>query len=638
MSKYRQILLKHWGYSGFREMQEEIVEAVGAGKDVLGLLPTGGGKSITFQVPALAMDGICLVVTPLIALMRDQVDNLNQRGIKALAIYSGMSQHEIKIAYDNAAYGNYKFLYLSPERLGTESFLERLPLLKVNLLAVDEAHCISQWGYDFRPSYLKIAEVRKHLPSVPVLALTATATPRVVDDIMDKLRFREKLVFSKSFERKNLAYVVRHVEDKLKHLLLIINKIPGTGIVYVRNRKATKEIAEFLIANQISADFYHAGLSPEARDIKQTAWKQSKTRIIVSTNAFGMGIDKPDVRFVVHLDLPDSLEAYFQEAGRGGRDGKKAYAVLLYNQSDDKVMKTRMTKSFPPREQIKEIYQNLCNYLQVAVGEGKDQIYDFNLMDFSRVFKLDQVTAYSAIKFLEQEGYLEATEEVNNPARVIFLVDRDELYKFQVANELYDVLIKLMLRSYTGLFNDYVKIDESLLAGRLAISRDDLYKMMLFLSNHHIINYIPAKSTPFIIFKTERLSNHSLLISKDNYEKKKKNYADKLHAALHYANTQQKCRSQLLLEYFGDTRAKRCGMCDYCQRRNELNMSQFEYDSLHDAIRDLLLLKPLRVEELVGKLSADQAKAVKIIRWLMDEKKLQYNSDNCLVWSVDLFQ
>ncbi|MCF8295548.1 MAG: RecQ family ATP-dependent DNA helicase [Bacteroidales bacterium] len=638
MSKYRQILMKYWGYPAFRERQEEIVEAVGAGKDVLGLLPTGGGKSITFQVPALASEGICLVVTPLIALMRDQVDNLNQRGIKALAIYSGMTAHEIKIAYDNAAYGNYKFLYLSPERLGTDSFLERLPLLHVNLIAVDEAHCISQWGYDFRPSYLKIAAVRKYLPDVPVLALTATATPKVVQDIMERLEFREKLIYSKSFERNNLAYVVRHVEDKQKHLLKIIEKIPGTGVVYVRNRKATKDIADFLKTQGISADYYHAGLSPETRDWKQQAWKQGKIRIIVSTNAFGMGIDKPDVRFVVHLDLPDSLEAYFQEAGRGGRDGKKAYAVLLYNHADDKAIKTRLTKSFPPRETIKQVYQDLCNYLKVAIGEGKDMVYDFNLLEFTRLFKLDQITTFSALKILEQEAYLELTDEIDNPAKIIFLVERDDLYKFQVTNEIYDVLIKLILRSYTGLFNDYVKIDEQFLANRLGITRDELYHMLQFLSKHHIINYIPAKSTPFISFKTERLSTQSLIISKENYETKKKNYSDKVSAALHYANTMQKCRSQLLLEYFGDKKARRCGMCDYCQRRNELNISQFEFDTLHDSIRDLLILKPLRAEDLIGKLNCEQQKAVKIIRWLMDERKIQYNTENCLEWTVDLFR
>lgn len=637
MSVYRQILSRYWGYPAFREMQEEIVEAVGAGKDVLGLLPTGGGKSITFQVPALAKDGICLVVTPLIALMRDQVDNLNQRGIKALAIYSGMTSNEIRIAYDNACYGNYKFLYLSPERLGTESFLERLPLMKVTILAIDEAHCISQWGYDFRPSYLKIAEVRKHLPEVPVLALTATATPKVVQDIMDKLEFRKKLVYSKSFERKNLVYVVRQVEDKLKHLLLIVQKIPGTGVVYVRNRKATRDVADFLRAQGISADHYHAGLSAETRDKKQSDWKQDRTRIIVSTNAFGMGIDKPEVRFVVHLDLPDSLEAYFQEAGRGGRDGKRAFAVLLYNPADDRTMKTRFTKSFPPREFVKQVYNDLCNYLQIALGEGKEIAYEFNLLDFTRIFKLDQISTFSALKILEQEAYLQLTDEIDNPSKLIFLVDRDELYKFQVANEMYDILIKLILRSYTGLFNDYVKIDEKYLSGKLGITRDQLYEMLTFLDKRHIIDYIPAKSTPFIVMRTERLATHSLIITKENYELKKKNYSDKLNAALHYANTRQKCRSQLLLEYFGDTRAKRCGFCDYCQRRNELNINQLEYEQLLKAIQEVLILKPLRVEELIAKLSLDQTKAIKVIRWLMDEKKLRYNADNCLEWSVDLF-
>ncbi len=637
MSVYTDILLKYWGFSSFREKQEEIVEAIGSGKDVLGLLPTGGGKSITFQVPALAKEGICLVVTPLIALMKDQVENLKQRGIKALAIYSGMSKHEMKVAFDNAAYGNYKFLYLSPERLGTDYFREQLVRLEVNLLAIDEAHCISQWGYDFRPSYLRIAEIRTFLPGVPVLALTATATPKVVEDIMERLAFKEKLIFKKSFERKNLAYVVRTVEDKPKYLLKIIQSVPGTGVVYVRNRKATREVAQFLNANNISADFYHAGLSAAIRDKRQSDWKEDRTRIIVSTNAFGMGIDKPDVRFVVHLDLPESLEAYFQEAGRGGRDGDKAYAVLLYNKSDERTMKTRFTKSYPPRETIKDIYQMLGSYLQVSIGDGKGRSYEFDFLDFVKKFKLDHTIGLSALKFLEQEGYIELTDELNNASRLIFLVERDDLYKFQVANARYDILIKLILRSYTGIFNDYVKIDEAYLASKLNIGREDLYEMLKYLSKLHIINYIPSSASPLIIYLTERLDQSSLLLSKENFEKKKKNAADKLSSALYYANNPHKCRSMMLLEYFGDKSAVRCGQCDYCMRRNELNLSQYEYDQIVDKIQHSLLEKPKRLDPLIDGIDLPSNKVIKVIRWLLEEKQIEYRKDNCLEWSSKLF-
>ncbi len=637
MSKYTEILEKHWGYPSFREKQEEIVEAVGSGKDVLGLLPTGGGKSITFQVPALATEGICLVVTPLIALMKDQVENLRQRGIKAMAVYSGMTRHEMKVAFDNAAYGNYKFLYLSPERLGTKYFQEQLGKLQVNLLAIDEAHCISQWGYDFRPSYLKIADIRSSLPNVPVLALTATATPKVVNDIMEKLAFREKLVFQKSFERKNLAYVVRQVDDKQKHLLKIIQSIPGTGVVYVRNRKATREVAQFLNEQGFSADFYHAGLSAAIRDRRQADWKEDRTRIIVSTNAFGMGIDKPDVRFVVHLDLPDSLEAYFQEAGRGGRDGEKAYAVLLYNKSDEKAMKMRFTKSFPPRDKIKEIYQLLSNYLQVALGEGKNQSYEFDFSDFIKKFKLDAMIAFHAIKFLEQEGYLSLSDDLNNPSRLIFLVERDDLYRFQVANIRYDTLIKLILRSYTGLFNDYIKIDESFLASKLGISRDELYEMLKYLTRLKIINYIPSNSSPLITYLKERLENSLLYLSKEHYDSRKKNYADKLQAALHYANNPYRCRSQMLLEYFGDESAKRCGQCDYCLRKTEHNLTQFEYDSLIESIHDHLSKSPQPLEKLVDSIDFIPNKSIQVIRYLIDEGQLRYRADNCLELTGKLF-
>lgn len=564
MDKYRQILKQYWGYDDFRPMQHEIIASVGSGHDTLGLLPTGGGKSITFQVPALAQEGICIVVTPLIALMKDQVYNLKKRKIKALAIYSGLSRDEIDAALNNCIYGDYKFLYVSPERLHTELFKIRVQGMKVNLIAIDEAHCISQWGYDFRPAYLEIPLLRELLPDVPFLALTATATVNVVEDIMDKLHFRERNLFKKSFERKNLIYWVKQTDDKLNDLTRICNKYSGTGIVYVRSRRRTREIAEHLQRNSISADYYHAGLSPEHRDQKQSDWKSDITRVIVSTNAFGMGIDKPDVRFVVHMDLPDSLEAYFQEAGRGGRDEEKAYGILLFHKTDITRLKQNFTNTFPEIALIKRVYESLGNYYSLAVGSGKGQTFDFILADFAKKFKFSMVQAYNALKVLQSEGYIELTDSVHNPSKVKFVVHRDELYEFQVANAAYDRLIKLLLRSYTGLFADFTAIDEDMLAKRIKSTNDVVYKYLVNLGNMKIIKYIPRKNNPIVFWREERLSNDNLYISKKNYDFRKKMADNKLKAAIYYAETEQKCRSQLLLKYFGQKNAPLCGQCDYC--------------------------------------------------------------------------
>ena len=456
MNLFHKILLKYWGYSSFRPLQEEIIESVVAGKDTLALMPTGGGKSITFQVPALAMEGLCLVITPLIALMKDQVEALRSHGISALMIHSGMTSREIDIALDNAIFGEYKFLYLSPERLETDIFKTRLRRMKICMLAVDESHCISQWGYDFRPSYLQIANIRSLLPDVPVLALTATATPKVADDIMDKLKFREQNLLQKSFERKNLVYLVRETDDKFQYLLKILRKERGTAIVYVRSRGNTQEIAEELVQNGISADFYHAGLSSEMRSKKQDEWKAGKTRVIVATNAFGMGIDKPDVRVVVHIDLPDSLEAYFQEAGRAGRDEQLAYAALLYNRDDQTKFKHRLRNEFPPIADIKSVYQAACNYVQVPYGAGRGAAFEFNTTSFSYQYKYYPATIYSAFKFLRRENLAELTEDIDNPSRIMFIVGRDDLYKIQINNPEIDRFIKVVLRAYAGLFNNYV--------------------------------------------------------------------------------------------------------------------------------------------------------------------------------------
>ncbi len=569
MDKYRKILKEHWGYDDFRPMQHEIISSVGGGQDTLGLLPTGGGKSITFQVPALAQEGLCIVVTPLIALMKDQVYNLRERGLKALAIYSGLSKDEIDTALNNCIYGDYKFLYVSPERLGTELFRIRVQGMKVNLIAIDEAHCISQWGYDFRPAYLEIANLRDLLPNAPFLALTATATPKVVEDIMDKLQFKQRNLFKKSFERKNLVYWVKHSDDKLNDLTRICQRNKGTGVVYVRSRKRTRDISDHLRRNNINADYYHAGLSAEQRDEKQEEWKSDQTRIIVSTNAFGMGIDKPDVRFVVHMDLPDSLEAYFQEAGRGGRDEKKAYGILLYHKSDHTRLKQSFTNSFPDIKLIKQIYESLGNYYNLAVGAGKGMSFDFILNDFAKTYKYSMIQAYNALKVLQSEGYLELTDSVHNPSKVKFLVTRDDLYEFQVANAAFDRLIKLLLRSYTGLFTDFVAIDELMLAKRVKSSVEVVYKYLQRLNNLKIIRYIPQKNNPIVFYREERLMPSNLYISRENYEFRKKMAENKLKAAVYYAEAQDRCRSQILLQYFGQKNAPECGQCDYCAKKKK---------------------------------------------------------------------
>jgi ATP-dependent DNA helicase RecQ len=597
-------------------------------------MPTGGGKSITFQVPVMATEGICIVVTPLIALMKDQVEGLKKRGIKAVAVYSGLTYEEIDIALDNCIYGDFKFLYCSPERLGTEIFKVRVAKMKINLIVVDEAHCISQWGYDFRPSYLKISELRKLLPEVPVLALTATATEIVVKDIMEKLQFRKENIHRISFERKNLAYVVRETEDKLKYLLRVINSIPGCGIVYVRSRNKTKEISEYLLKNGIQADYYHAGLTDEMRSHKQTSWMKGKTRIIVSTNAFGMGIDKPDVRLVVHVDLPDSPEAYFQEAGRAGRDEKKAYAVLLYNNPDKLSADKRVDTNFPEIKTIKDTYNALGNYFQIPIGAGKYMAYDFKLGEFAANYKFNIQTAHSCLKILEQEGYIELTDELNNPSKVHFLVSRDDLYKFQVANLAFDTFIKLLLRSYEGMFSQFVGIDEAVLAKRSNTNFDTIYKYLSKLSNAQVLQYIPKKTNPVIVFTEERLEEKAVHISYDVYKQRRTRYVERLGAMLHYASSSNKCRSQLLLIYFGENDTYRCGQCDVCQKRNELDISKYDFDLIVEELKKMLHASPVNLQDLVENHSQrfGEEKVIKVIRWLLDNNKIEYNYDDKLQW------
>ena len=553
-------------------MQEDIINSALAGKDTLALMPTGGGKSICFQVPAMARDGLCLVVSPLIALMKDQVQNLNNKGIKALAVYSGMTYSQIDATLDNAIYGDYKFLYVSPERLHTHMFRERVRKMDISFLVVDEAHCISQWGYDFRPAYLEIKGIQELIGDVPVIALTATATKSVAEDIMEKLSFRERNVISSGFERENLSYVVRNVEDKFGNILKVCNGVPGTGIVYVRERKRCEEISSFLRQNGIKSDFYHAGLSKELRSAKQDAWINDDIRVIVATNAFGMGIDKPDVRFVVHYDLPDSLEAYFQEAGRAGRDGKRSYATMLWNSSDISRLRQIHTVSFPDIQYMKDVYQKVFIYLNIPYEEGKDCVSKFNLVEFSKRFSLNSVSAYYAIKYLEQEGYWELTDELDNPSRIMFVVGRDELYKVQIDNPELDKFIKSVLRIYTALFSRLTPIDEEYIARVTMDSVMGVKEKLKQLSQLKIIKYIPKVRTPLIIMNTERLVESNLYISQKRYEERKGMFQKRIESIISFVKNDDVCRSRQLIEYFGQEATKDCGVCDVCiKQRNSSN-------------------------------------------------------------------
>jgi ATP-dependent DNA helicase RecQ len=631
MESFRQILIRYWGYPDFRPLQLDIIESVASGKDTLGLMPTGGGKSITFQVYSLSQEGICVVITPLIALMKDQVESLNRRGIKALAIHSGMSGREIKITLDNAVWGKYKFLYISPERLNSERFRERLEQMNVNLITVDEAHCISQWGYDFRPSYLNIIRLREILPNVKILALTATATPIVADDIQEKLGFKKKNILKMSFQRENLSYLVRSVENKTGYLIDTIKKVKGSGIIYVRSRKATREIADELQKHSISADFYHAGLSNLVRSRKQDNWLAGRIRVIVATNAFGMGIDKANVRFVIHIQPPDSLEAYYQEAGRAGRDGKKSAAVLLYNNTDTTKLKKHVSVAFPEVANIKRIYEALCNYLEIAQGFGKGQIFEFHLQGFAQAFKFQQAMVYNSLKILQREGYLEFTEEVDSPSRVYFIVSRDELYKFQVANADFDGFVKLVLRSYTGLFTGYVAIDEELLAKRAGISQEQVYNYLKHLRKSNVVDYIPRNRTPYIYFAKERIRIDRLKISRESYDLRKKELVKRIDAVIEYGTSTTKCRSRILLEYFGETDAAPCGVCDVCKSLYSLELTSFEFETITKEIKKMLS-EPITYEKLLLKLKGDQQKMRQVIKWLTDNNKIIYRIDNLLEW------
>ena len=623
MANYKDILKQYWGYDHFRGIQEDIINSIGEGKDTLGLMPTGGGKSITFQVPALAQEGLCLVITPLIALMKDQVQNLKKRGIKALAIYSGMSRQQIIVTLENCIFGNYKFLYISPERLDTEIFRTKLQKMKISMITVDESHCISQWGYDFRPAYLKIAEIRALLPGIPVLALTATATPEVVKDIQARLHFQQENVFRMSFERENLAYIVRKTENKTGELLHILRRMPGSAIIYVRNRRRTKEITELLHNEDITADFYHAGLDDATKDIRQQRWQTGASRVMVATNAFGMGIDKPDVRIVIHLDLPDSIEAYFQEAGRAGRDGEKAYAVILYTKADKVTLHKRIPDTFPEKEYIKEVYEHLQYYYQMAMGDGQDCVREFSIEDFCRKFGYFPVPVDSALKILTQAGYLEYTDEQDNASRLYFTVRRDELYKFREMGEDMDRLIQAILRTYTGLFTDYTFINEDSLGVRTGLTRRQIYELLMHLAKLHIVKYIPRKKTPYIIYTRERVEMRHLQIPADVYEVRKERYEKRIEAILEYATSETACRSRMLLRYFGEKNEHNCGQCDTCiSLRNKRTTDKISSKELFEKILQSLSDQAMTPAVLLEQLPVDREVLREALHELMDEGKI----------------
>lgn len=585
MDKYLDILHEYWGYPDFRGIQREIIESIGSGKDTLGLMPTGGGKSLTFQVPALTQKGVCIVISPLISLMKDQVDHLRQKNIGAAAIYSGMRRDDIVATLENCIFGGIKILYISPERVGSDLFKAKLLHMRVSFITVDEAHCISQWGYDFRPSYLQISEIRKLVPDAPVLALTATATPEVITDIQKQLGFEKENVFRMSFERKNLAYVVRRTESKEAEAVHILQSVSGSAIVYVRSRRRTKQVAELLHNNGISATWYHAGLEPAEKAQRQEDWQNDKIRVIVATNAFGMGIDKPDVRLVIHPDAPSSIEAYFQEAGRAGRDGKKSYAVLLWNSGDERKLNKRIDDTFPPKDDIRDVYEHLAYFFQVGVNSGAGSTFEFNIDKFSRTFNFFPIRVNSALVILQRAGYIFYDPNPENLSRVKFLLTRNELYRLENQPYSEDAVITSLLRNYGGLFVDYVYIDESFVAKDSGLSRDEVYMALKALNHKRIINFIPRKNTPLVRYAVDRVDGTDVVLSENVYDKRKKQFAKRIASVLEYLKNESVCRSRQLLAYFGETKSKDCGQCDVCISHKDNKETR---DAFKDAQRQIL--------------------------------------------------
>lgn len=620
--KYLQILKHYWGFDNFRGIQRDIVESIGSGKDTLGLMPTGGGKSITFQVPALAQEGVCIVITPLIALMKDQVQHLRNRGIMAAAIYSGMSRPEIVTTLENCILGDTKLLYVSPERIASPLFITKLGHMKVSFITVDEAHCISQWGYDFRPSYLHIADIRHLKPDAPVLALTATATHQVIDDIQDRLSFSQKNVFRMSFERKNLAYVVRETEDKIGEMTHILQTMTGCSIVYVRSRKQTKEISDLLNKNNISATFYHAGLEPRVKDERQKLWSNDEVRVMVATNAFGMGIDKPDVRMVIHITAPSSIEAYFQEAGRAGRDGQKAYAVLLHQKSDNAKLRKRIDETFPDKEYIREAYNHIAYYYQIATGSGAGYTNLFDIDRFCRNFHHFPTLLLSALKILQRAGYIECDMDPDASCRLMFLVDRDKLYRIPSASENEERLLNMLLRTYSGLFTDYAYIDDELLAHRAGLTRQQVYLIFKSLNQRHIIHFIPQRKLPTITYTVDRVDGDQLILGPDVYDDRKEQFTKRIEAVIAYANNQDQCRSRQLLAYFDEQRTTDCGMCDVCIDHKRQQNSEQRVHVAQEKIMQLLADGQQHdVKELTSlQLHADDLREA--LGMLIDEEKI----------------
>lgn len=618
-------------------MQEEIIGTVLNREDALALLPTGGGKSLCFQVPALILEGTCIIITPLIALMKDQVNNLKKRGIKAASIHTGMHYEEIESVYSNCLTGKLKFLYISPERLENEAFLFVAARLKVSLIAVDEAHCISQWGYDFRPPYLRIAKIRELLPEVPILALTATATPIVANDIIEKLRLKNGKLYKASFERKNLSYNIFRENDKIGRILRLLKNKRGSAIIYVRNRRKTRDLAEILSKNGISCNYYHAGLDTHTRDVRQKEWSIGTTQVIVATNAFGMGIDKADVRQVIHYEAPDCIESYFQEAGRAGRDTKNADASLLYSEIDIVNAKKKLKESFPNIETIRRVYNALGNYLQIPEGSGKDTGYNLSIVDFVNQYDFKLLEAYNAIKFLEREGYFFYNESAGQFSKLFIPLNKEALYRYMVEHPLSDRLLKEILRSYGGVFSDYININEAQLSKRAEQKREDVVSQLNYLNKQSIVKYIPIQTKPQLVYAVERLSDKNIQLSRENYQSLKLSAEERLQSLLNFLGNSIQCRSQQLLLYFGQSKVKRCGICDVCQGKNKVELNEIEFSSIEMSIKNILMQRPKHLYNLVSEVTDfDEDKVIAVIRWLLDNKKLIRQKDELIKWHNQL--
>lgn len=620
---YSDILRRYWGYEAFRGIQRDIIDSVAAGRDTLGLMPTGGGKSITFQVPAMAMPGVCLVITPLIALMKDQVANLRRRGIIAAAIHSGMSHREIVVTLENCILGSTKVLYVSPERLTTELFLNKLRRINVSMVTVDEAHCISQWGYDFRPSYMRIADIRRLHPHVPVLALTASATPRVVADIMDKLSFREENVIRMSFERPNLAYVVREISDKRSQMVHILRRVDGSAIVYVRSRQRSSEISAMLNENGIDATFFHAGLSNVEKDKRQAAWTSDKVRVMVATTAFGMGIDKPDVRLVVHADCPGSLEEYFQEAGRAGRDGRPSYAVLLYDRNDDRLLRRHIRDTFPPRDFIREVYDRLAFFFQIGVESGKDHTFVFDIDRFCTTYRHYPGHVVAALRLLTLAGYIECDGEPDAASRLMFVLGRDELYRLDDLNTMQDRVITALLRRYTGLFTEYRYISETTLAEDTHLTAETIYTILKGLTQRNVLHYIPMRKLPTLTYVRDRVDSDRLVIGRDVYEERRRQLSDRAESVIAYANNNDVCRSRQLLRYFDETKSHDCGRCDVCLSHRRRRDTSTDREQARQQMLNLLADGQRHHITELNSLPLNQRMKEATLRYLIDEEQVR---------------